>query len=412
MIILPSEITLLRSREKQTIRTDREEYSFYFDNFIYPLHADYDVKIICDYGRNYGDKWVISDFPYCIDSFPLTIAVYGENGKLLEEKNCIVCLREKDTATNPFRVLIAMGDSMTQAQTYLEHIAMKLKNISFLGSRSFNGIIAHEGRGGFSTADYRFKYQDPYAPSPYVFPKGIPARQYYGDITFWNKVNSDAASDPYVYDGYLPKALRDGMVYNREGALYCVQNGQETLFDKSPEWEFNFSKYMEQNQFENVDAISILIGTNDIMKYGYDNAEAGIAATMDNLTAMIHSIRAYDKQIPIILNPPILPTQDAYAFGNNFGCRKSCKESRYVGFRYLKAFLEAWDNRAKDRIYLTPMNAVIDPVLAFRRDSFRDGLYYSNVSIRTGESIHPNSAGYAQMGDALAAVIQRLRIEQ
>lgn len=412
IIALPETIAILRSREKQSIRTDVEEYNLYYENFINPLKPEYDVKIKCEYGRNYGDCWRINSYPYDKDSFPLTVCIYDENGGLLAQKSCTVELYDKDACTEPFRVLVAIGDSITQGQRYLEHTAMKLKGVSFEGSRTFNGVICHEGRGGYATVEYLSKTEDPYGTSPYVFPKNVGALEYYGDKTFWDKVSGDPYDNDYVYCGYEKRELKDGMIYNREGVLYKLQDGKETVFNEKPEWEFNFSKYMEQQNFAPVDAISILIGENDVSKFTYDDYKDGINKTLANLETMLDSIRDYDKNIPIILNLPVMSASEQFAFGQAFACRRTYKEARLIKMLYIDGVIEKWGAMEDKGIFICPMSAAMDTRNAFRKDSLRTGKYYNELQIHTAEPIHPDDNGHKQMGDALSAVIQKLRISK
>ncbi len=410
-ILLPQKISVLRPRKDQTIRTDKEEYHLYFANMIHPYHQGLDVQVECDYGRNYGSFWRMEGYPYEVDSFPLSIAVYDENGVLLARKSTTVELYEKDASHQSMTVL-PIGDSMTQAQKYLEHTAEKLRGVKFVGSRSFDGIIAHEGRGGFASEDYRHKHQDPYAYSPFVFPIGVSAAEYYGDITFWTAVNEHPERDFYVYDGYEKREVGPHRIYNREDVLYRMENGVEKVYDPTPQWEFHFGKYLEQQNFAMPDVISVLLGTNDIMKLTYKDMESGIEHTMQNMDVIIESIRKYAPDSKILLGLPILPTTSEYAFGKCFGNRKTAKQSRMIMKEYLRRSIEKWDGREEEHIYLVPMYAVIDPLNGFKTDAFSTGLYYGSLEVQVGEAIHPNPAGYYQMGDALAAVLQKIRIDQ
>ena len=62
LIILPQKIYILRNKKYQDICIDKEEYSIYYQNIIYPYSEDYDIQIDCDYGKNLGNYWRISAF--------------------------------------------------------------------------------------------------------------------------------------------------------------------------------------------------------------------------------------------------------------------------------------------------------------------------------------------------------------
>lgn len=407
-ISLPKIIPILRCRERQDVRTDHEEYNLYFQNIIHPYRESYDVQILCEYGNNFGTFWRINSFPYHVSSFPLTVIVYDDEGSELARKSCTVELYEKDWNTDPFRVLVMAGDSYTHAQKYLEHVAMKMCGIQFDGTRSFNQVIRHEGRGGFATFDYMEKHQGPYGYSPYLFPVGVKAEDYYGDITHETRALNDPLEAPYELTGYQTQPLRDGMIYNRDNRLYYQDHGEEKLFDDDPQWEFSFSKYMRKHQLAKPDAISLKIGGNDFNLLHYDTMEQGIARLCNNIQAMIDSVRKYDAGIPIILHTASLYTSDPYAFGLMFGCKSSVKERRFMVAKYLEQMLERWDDPANG-LYICPIHAVIDPINGFRREAFRTGRYYDTLEVHVAEGIHPTLGGYYQLGDALAASIQKIR---
>lgn len=411
IIALPKCISMLKPCPHSSvgIGQKKEEYNLYFRNFIYPLLSDYEVQVHCKYGRNYGEFWRISEFPEGLEEFPLTVVVYDGYGRELASKSCDVRLYTDEQALEPFYVL-PIGDSMTQAQYYLEHIMLKLTGCYFEGSRCFNGVIRHEGRGGFKTEDYAYKYQDPHSPSPFVFPKGIAGREYYGDKTFYEHMETDWESYYYVYGGYVLPELKNGTYFNRENTLYRRLDGKDVLCEKAPEWEFSFPKYMEKNGFEKVDAVSVLLGTNDVLDIHYATMEKGIARIIENLELMIKSVREYSERLPIILNMPILPTEDAFSFGRNYACEKTPRETRAVMLNFLGAMLDRWERCDDENIRLVPLNACVHPVLAFPREAYSEGRYFDEQTVRVQDSIHPNRAGYAQMGDMLAAAIQGIRV--
>ena len=161
MILLPDRVYILRDRRNQTIKTNREEYNIYFENVIFPYLPGYDVQVDCKYGRNLGHFWRIDDFQD-ESGFPLAIRVFDNfTGELLCEKETTVFLAASRQHERRF-TLLAIGDSMTQSEVYLEHVAMKLKNLDFVGTRSFNGIVRHEGRSGWSSSTFMEKTGDRY----------------------------------------------------------------------------------------------------------------------------------------------------------------------------------------------------------------------------------------------------------
>lgn len=61
-IVLPHKISILRDVKNQGIRWDKEEYSIYYRNIIYPYSEEYDIQIECRYGKNLGHCWRLDNF--------------------------------------------------------------------------------------------------------------------------------------------------------------------------------------------------------------------------------------------------------------------------------------------------------------------------------------------------------------
>ena len=235
------------------------------------------------------------------------------------------------------------------------------------------------------------------------------ATRYFGDQTFWEQIEKSSLTQPYVYSGYEKQQLADGMIYNRDGILYVLENGKEQIFSKKPEWEFHFSKYMERFHIGKIDAVSILLGTNDILNLHYDTAEQGVEKVSENIQTMIQSIQEYSDDVKILLNLPVLATKDEVAFGRCYSCDKHSKETRFIMLQFIQKLIEKWDHSEDQNIYLVPMYAVLDPIHGFPQMDYSNGRYFNSSEVHVKDAIHPNEGGYRQMGDALAASIQKIR---
>ena len=242
MIILPQTVYILRDKENQGIITNREEYSIYYENIIYPYSCEYDIKIDCDYGKNLGTLWRIDDFKSCPRRFPLSISVYLY-GSLLAKKQIFVEISER---SNKELSLMCIGDSMTQAEEYEMQAVIKSEHIRTLGTRRIK-LVSHEGRGGLRLYDYLFGYENKgWFTSPFLFPEGVEAKKYYGDVSFWEGVKS--SPNHYTNIGFEFEEIKNGMYCLKEGKLCVFENGSYTVKDNNPKFSFDFAKRQQAKE--------------------------------------------------------------------------------------------------------------------------------------------------------------------
>ena len=406
-IILPPKIYICASRENQTVQTDKEEYNIFFKNVIQPYSDDYDVVVNCSYGENLGNCWHIAHFPETGSKFTIELKVYNAYGQCLAEGKTEAEIVEKKRGGAPFRVL-SVGDSMTQSAIYLHHLATKLYGLEFAGSRSFNGWLYHEGRGGWSFENYFHGTREKGdVPSPFLFPKGIPGEDYFGDLGYYRDI-ADKKHDPYRFDGYRAEKPADGQFVSDQNKLYKFGSGGLTLVDESITWEFSFSKYMERRGISGLNAVTVLMGANDLQICPYEESARRIDAYMDYMAKFIWSVREYEKTLPIVINLPVLGAEQ-HAWGKQLGCRGTQKMYRFNILRAVKMLIETYGNREKEHIYLSPMYLNLDPEFGFPKEGYRVNNYVSDVAEHQSNWVHPNASGYCQMGDVLGGVLEKIR---
>ncbi len=323
--------------------------------------------------------------------------MYAAYGKLLCEKTVEMIPVEKRFSSQ--LNVLAIGDSMTRGARYLEHIQSKLYKVNFKGTRSFNGLLYHEGRGGWTLGNYLSNTGD--EPSPFLFPKGID--NYYGNMDFYN-LSQKPKDNMYFYAGYHDyRAIKEGECYLSKGKLYASDGA---IISDNPQWEFNFSKYMARYEIGKLDAVSLLFGANDLQITKYEETEEHIKRYINNLNIVINSIKAYDPGIKIIINMPI-PGADQNAWGMRC-CLGSSKRYNYHMMMLGNAILENFSN--KENIFISPMGIAIDTKSAFGESVVTSTVYTTHTEVYQNNWVHPQRHGYRQMGDVLAAIIEKIRV--
>ena len=410
IILLPSHIRLLRPRPRQSIVMDIEEYTIYFKNLVYPYDPTWDIQTVCDYGANFGEFWRLSEYPYDIDEFPLTVRVYDAWGSKLAEKTATVTLHTKLPNQKEYR-LLCIGDSMTHTAFYVAHLADKLSNVKAIGLRSDNGAHAHEGRGGWTLCEYLDGHADRWnGPSPFIFPKNVSGKEYFGDLSFEERIRTPEL-DTYSLDGYRVRELKTGQVYHKDEKLYRHTENGDTLIDASPEWEFSFGKYLERLEQGTPDAVSILLGANDLQCRPYEESEAYVAWFIRNFETLIGHIRSFSETMDIIINLPVTGA-DQYAWGIRGPRSGGAKMYRYNIVMACREILNRWDGKENGHIFISPMLLTLDPVYGFDRRSDPANIYCDAQIGHHCNWVHPNRSGYYQMADALAGVVRYLQMKK
>lgn len=400
IILLPKNIYILRDRYGQDLVTNREEYSIYYKNIIHPYSPEYDIKIKCSFGMNIGRCYRLDSFDNCPESFPLTLCIYLYGEKLAEKT---VTVHIETRTERPVSVM-CIGDSMTQAETYIAQMADKTQNVKTLGTRKI-GHVYHEGRGGLTLESYLFNYRNKgWFVSPFLFPKGIDAKEYYGDLSYMEDIRTNP--NHYTTVGFTYEPIKDGMYTLKNGELYLYNSGEYTLIDHSPEFCFDFGKYMERFGIETPDIITLLFGANDLQITDYENTGTAIETMLKYADKMISEFRKYG--IKIVINLPICGA-DQYCWGTRMGCNGTVKQYDYNIKMWGNALLEAYDGREQDGIYICPMLAVCDPEAGFPQAVSCANIYSEKTICHLDNWVHPNESGYKQMGDALAGVITKLK---
>ncbi len=402
MILLPETIYILRDLENQDLITDREQYSIYYKNLIYPYKEEYDIHIKSEYGMNMGDMWRIEQFPDNANEFPLAVSVYGYFGEKLAEKSCTVKIIKKTGCKG--KKLLCIGDSMTQQAVYVEYVTDRIPQIKTVGTRSF-GSVRHEGRGGWCCEHYFKEYDNKkqIGVSPFLFPKGIEAVSYYGNKNFYDVILR-GETGKYWYRGFEAPELKSNMYYYDNG---FVLNSSTPEKIENPEFEFSFLKYLKRYEIEVPDVVSILFGANEFQACSYEKLEEEKEKYMSYIDAMIKSIKQADENISVVVNLPCLGS-DQYSWGRQLGCTSTAKQYEYCIKKVSQALIEKYDGRQNEKIFLCPMLLVCSPVTGFRKIASLENNHTDILVEHSSNWVHPCSVGYMQMGGALAGVVEHI----
>ena len=153
--------------------------------------------------------------------------------------------------------------------------------------------------------------------------------------------------------------------------------------------------------------ITILLGAND---FGYNNALKDMKGYINKLNQMITSIKTYDPNIKIILCTPTPAPNTDIVTDSQKGFYTQYDLNMKIATYYL---LKTYDNEKAEEagIYIAPMHLTLDTSEGFDYKTSTEQINGVPTSVvKASNGIHPNNSyGQVQMGNTLAAVIQKYR---
>lgn len=430
-LLLPRNLYILKGNVAE------ERLNIFYKNALLTLSSTYNVSTYSPYGNSVYGRWLYkssSNTPFTpTEPFEFNMIAKTENGFVTKSSKVEIV----DTTNNTPIRLLPIGDSLTRAGVYLSQIERKLPNITFLGTRSYptDGIPSREGRGGWTLEKYFTSINSSELDSPFVFPTTISGTHYKGNTRDWKTICYENPND-HTYNGFqkLARGWKDEgeYLYDKNGyfkyptigdvmvdpslplgSQWVEWNGLywQPLSNQPVEFEFNFTKYMERHQAAFVQGtpthVSILLGAND---FGYKERIDEVDLFIERLNMMIDSIHTFDPNIKIILcTPTVAPNSSMVTSSNKNFYSEYDLRIKYVTSRLLKAF--DTDEALARQIYIAPMTLTLDSNTGYdyiEKDVIVNGV--TSKVIEAANSIHPsNSHGQLQMGDTLAAVLQKYR---
>ena len=388
------------------------------------------INIESNYGTRFNNGWKFSKNDIK-EGMPNNFQV--EYSTIYNEGSKVMNVELVDNSNQEEVRLLPIGDSLTRAGAYLNEIDDQLGNISFYGTRLYHndGLPAREGRGGWKLDMYMNNIGTKKLDSPFVFPVGVEGDKYRGNTYEWKQICYESpkghdyagfqdlargwkTTGEYLYDrkGYFKyPRVGDVMVDPTlsEGKQWVQWNGTkwDTMKDQPTEFEFNFSKYMKKFKAvykgETPTHISILLGAND---FGYSNTISGLDKYIEDIDKMITSIHEFDPSIKVIICTPTPAPDTSIATGK----MNSFYESYDIRMgRTVQAILSKFDNEESinRNIFIAPMHLTLNIQTGY---TYIPGIEDGNKIIKADNEIHPNNAyGQKQMGNTLAAVIQKTR---
>ena len=166
--------------------------------------------------------------------------------------------------------------------------------------------------------------------------------------------------------------------YCNETSKYGFTN--PFLFDG----EFDFERYMQTNNYKNVDTVVLNLGINDLNLTGHNSHEE-ILGYFDTI---INSIHEYDENIDILINTPIMP----YAEEKNTAYKNDRLE-------FIKSLYGHFGDMEEDGIIIVPTYLAVDPHNGYKLAEPIIDEFNQDYGLVVNDATHPNKKGYKQMAE-------------
>lgn len=266
--------------------------------------------------------------------------VYGEKPRYAKVGFSKTMNADTNSGNGLTKKILVIGDSMTASGAITGHLLQLFENdvmnIELIGTLAsqWNANNKHEGRGGWRAWNYAFELN----------------------------------------------ASGDG-----------VQSDTNNPFYNSATQKFDFSMYMSNQGYSDVDYVFINLGTNDRARNTHNSDDDILLAYQ----TMIDSIHAYNESIKIMLWLCPFPSS---LFISDL-------EKKRV-FEQHKLLIKNYDNRISDNIYLVEVGACIDTVYDMQYEEVPINDNEGKTFLKGTDRIHPSNNGYYTISDIMYSAIK------
>lgn len=397
------------------------------ETHVYPEHLlfedykiyEHDITCLRGQQRNRGFVWTptLSDN---VGTYPISWAVFDkQKGNQLAAASTSIQLAALNAKSGQTVKALVIGDSLVNAgfitQRLLDIAVNDAMKVQLIGTRG-TGLNKHEGRGGWTIANYASAGQSNYkfTVSGVVTTPAINSANYeFGGVTYRVQEASLTGGAGYlicsVFSG-TPPASPSGsgtLVKNNVGV------GDDTIafsnFEKvsaNPFWnaatsKLDFANYLSYNSLATPDYVFIQLGVNDIFGLTSDQAVIDFTATaFAQLDSIITAIKAAMPSAKIaVVAPPVGANQDA--FGTSYGCDQTAWRYRRNLVTYNKRLYVQYSSKEAQNIYVLGSGVGVDTENNFPTTVKTINSHNSKTEDAQSNGVHPDTSGYNQISDGL-----------
>ena len=322
------------------------EMNIYFDNIVLTQEpANYHFDVECPVGRTEDRRWTVIPTSTEVGAVPFSIRVRDSDGKLLAMASSVLHVIPRDAGQERTVRILIVGDSLTHATMYPNEVARLL---SQPGNPNWTMLGTHR---------------------PSSAAEGV-AHEGYGGWT-WSRFVSQYEPNP------------DGTHRKRSSPFVFLSD------DGKP--QLDIQRYVREHCDEQPpDFVVFMLGINDCFSAPPDDP-AGVDARIDQVFEHAKTLLAdFRKAAPnahfgICLTPA--PNSREEAFQANYKDRYSRWGWKRIQHRLVQRQIKSVTASSGDNVSIIPTQLNIDAI---------DGY-------PTNNGVHPNEAGYDQIGSSIFA---------
>ncbi len=331
------------------------ETNVYFENVVQVINrANYVFDIYCTVGHTQNERWTITPKDHEVGEYSFELVILNQKNQVVGRQKSKLRITPYEAGVGKRISFLMMGDSLTHASTYPEHVLKLSKDtkgleLKLIGSHdpSEKGIL-HEGYGGWTAVRF---------------------------VT------------------HFTETARTGN-YRKRGSPFLYRDQP----DEKP--KLDFARYCkEYNDSKPPDFVTIFLGPNDVYRctdQTIDQTVDTVIKHLDILIKMIHSHSA-ETNIGLMLPVPASASQDA--FGTSSGRRQTRWQYKRNQHQLVESMLSHY--RTSKLVSIVPTHLNIDTVHNYPMKEMLSNSQTEVKIFRQYNAVHPASTGYRQIGDSV-----------
>ncbi len=398
--------------------TQGKEANVYFDN-LFVGENDYLIDVVSSNGVQQNERWTTT--PTSAISGTLTFTAFDrKKGLQLNTASSTIRGTASSAGSGLNKKVIYIGDSLVAAgtitQTMLDNASTDVMGLTLIGTQG-TGSNKHEGRGGWAVSSYTgagLTYYS-FTVTGVVTPPSINATEYThnGSTYRVQQVNLSGGSGTIicsVLSGGAPLSTGTLTKSNAVSGDSAIVFTASSSVPANPFWinsAINFPQYLANNSFSTPDWVFIQLGINDVFSYTTDASVSTFAdSQFTNLDTLINSIKAsgVNVKVGVVIPPPPAYNQDA--FGANYASANTRWRHKRNILIWTRQLISKYQNQEGNRVYIVPANTAIDTVNNYSTTTANINARNATQVSRQSNGVHPATAGYQQIGDAVWAFLK------
>lgn len=355
----------------------------------------------------------------------LTIKSYDAETLALKESRTLTVISGDPVTDNGAKTINVIGDSFSYNGAWYDKANSLCPNLIFVGIRKpYGSVLKGEGRGGWRVSTFMTNVKGSATDSfsPYLHP--VAPYTYYGGTDFWKEVK--AGSTAYGINGFQDIATSIGfdangvklnpqlndVMWNNLNSRYEKYNGTvwELIDEATLNFSFNYSKYLDTWNLSMPDYVAIMLGTNDFRSSMPSDANLDAwKIQMDTIFASILQAGIDNsKTVRVALCLPTTETESANntSLDNPIFQRANMWKAR--NFIINTFDVDEYSNQGLD---IVDTGSALDGDYGFGMTNIKPFEDYpgSETELLSGNTPHPSTEGYWQLGVRFAGYIQSIR---